>query len=261
MNIADEYALGGSDRLVFSNTSRTPRALSRRGRQARGALGRRGDDGLRAQLGQLGGVLTPSEKAKLFPKLERLSRVAFRCVSFRATPRLKGSEGNTDRLYLDAIRAAKRSITIENAYFLPASELRAALLDAAKRGVAVRVMTNSYASNDTGAVADASRYFYDDLLKAGVKIYEKQGGLLHSKTATFDGQYSIVGSANLNGRSHGQDTEDAVAITGAVTARQLEDRFATGLSQTREVTQADLERESVLTNLRQWAFSNFAWIF
>ena len=108
-----------------------------------------------------------------------------------------------------AIRSAEESITIENAYFVPPEELREALIDAAKRGVDVRVMTNSRASNDMGIVSDASRYYYDELIDAGVKIYEKQGGTLHSKTMTFDGEFSIVGSVNFNGRSHGLDAESA----------------------------------------------------
>ena len=77
---------------------------------------------------------------------------------------------NVDALYLHAINAAQKSITIENAYFVPPKNLRDALVDAARRGVDVKVMTNSRASNDFGAVSDCARYFYDELLAAGVKV-------------------------------------------------------------------------------------------
>jgi cardiolipin synthase len=179
----------------------------------------------------------------------------------QSNPEIDGLVGTTDKLYLRAIETAQKSITIENAYFLPPPELREALAAAAKRGVDVKVMTNSKASNDMGFVSDAARHFYDDLLEAGVKIYEKHGGTLHSKTATFDGQYSIVGSVNLNGRSKNTDAEVAVAVQDEGTARQLEQRFATGLAETQPVTLKELAGESFLLNLKQWALSTLAWTF
>jgi cardiolipin synthase len=132
---------------------------------------------------------------------------------------------------------------------------------AAKRGVDVRVMTNSREANDMGFVSDAARHFYDDLMKAGVKIYEKHGGTLHSKTATFDGEFSIVGSVNLNGRSKNTDAEIAMAVTDPKTAKSLEERFAAGLRETSLVTPKELAKESFFTNLKQWALSTLAWTF
>ena len=122
-------------------------------------------------------------------------------------------------------------------------------------------MSNSKASNDMGFVSDAARYFYDDLIKAGVQIFEKHGGTLHSKTATFYGEFSVVGSVNMNGRSKNTDSEVALAVQDDVTARQLEQRFAAGLKETVPVTMAELKRDSFMTNLKQWALSTLAWTF
>jgi cardiolipin synthase len=122
-------------------------------------------------------------------------------------------------------------------------------------------MTNSRASNDFGAVSDAGRYFYDPLIEAGVKIHERVGSTLHSKTATFDGAFSIVGSANLNGRSKGRDSEFVLAVSSPDTAAQLERRFDQGLAQTQRVTAGELRNEGFFTNLKQWALSTLAWTF
>ena len=134
-------------------------------------------------------------------------------------------------------------------------------MNAARRGVDVRVITNGASSSDQGFVAEAARYFYDDMLAAGVRIYEKQGSTLHSKTASFDSEFSIVGSYNLNGRSAGQDSEVVLGIESKDTAAELEQRFTEGLAAAREVTQTELDAESSFTNLKQWTLSRLAWTF
>jgi cardiolipin synthase len=163
------------------------------------------------------------------------------------------------RLYLRAIGAATKSITIENAYFVPPPELRDALIEAAQRGVKVRVLTNSKESSDMGFVVDAARYHYDALIAAGVEIAEKTGGTLHSKTASFDGQYAIVGSYNLNGRSHGRDTECAVAIRDNAVASGLDRRFDEGVASANRITADVIARDSFVDDVRQWMMSTVSW--
>ena len=261
MNIADEYALGGSGKQIFS---RGDGKGSEAWRDADMKLeGPAVADTMKAFVrnwDELGGKLSETDREKLFPRLSEVSGgPSVRVV--QSNPEVKGLVGTTDKLYLRAIENAQKSITIENAYFLPPPEIRKALVDAARRGVDVKVMSNSKASNDMGFVSDAARHFYDDLMKAGVKIYEKQGGTLHSKTATFDGEFSIVGSVNMNGRSKNTDAEVALAVQDSSTAKQLEQRFASGLKETRQVTLGELNKESFFTNLKQWALSTLAWTF
>jgi cardiolipin synthase len=162
---------------------------------------------------------------------------------------------NTRNLYLQAIASATESITIETAYFIPPKKLHKALLAAAKRGVKVRIMTNSHQSCDFPIVVDAARYFYHDLIDAGVEIFERNGSTLHSKSMVVDGVYSVVGSVNMNGRSQWRDSECVVAITDDETGQQLETRFESGVAKCNKVFTKDLKRQTWVTNLKQWAVS------
>jgi cardiolipin synthase len=259
MNIASEYALGGSGKLVYSRGETGTEPWRDTDLQLEGPAVHDAQQAFVKNWNDLGKDVSAAERARLFPTLAPISGGA----TVRAVQARPDEEGqpNVDALYLHAINAAKKSITIENAYFVPTREIREALAAAARRGVEVKVMTNSRASNDFGAVSDAGRYFYDPLIEAGVKIHERVGSTLHSKTATFDGAFSIVGSANLNGRSKGRDSEFVLAISSPDTAAQLERRFDQGLAQTQRVTASELRNEGFFTNLKQWALSTLAWTF
>lgn len=264
MNIADEYALGGSGKMVLSRgggkDGKGTEAWRDTDVKLEGPAVRDSMNAFLRNWNEVGTPISEAAKAKLYPPLvPKDGGPSVRVVQHN--PEVKGIEEASTRLYKTAIETATKSITIENAYFLPPPELRKALIDAAKRGVDVKVMTNSREANDMGFVSDAARHFYDDMMKAGVKIYEKHGGTLHAKTATFDGEFSIVGSVNLNGRSKNTDAEIAMAVTDPKTAKSLEERFAAGLDKTTQVTMAELKKESWVTNLKQWALSTVAWTF
>ncbi len=262
MNIANEYALGGSGKQIFSRGGKGSEAWRDADMKLQGPAVADTMKAFVRNWEEMGSALSAGDRAKLFPALEPVAGGAGASVRVvQSNPEVKGLVGTNDKLYLRAIENTQKSITIENAYFLPPPEIRKALIDAAKRGVEVKVMTNSKEANDMGFVSDAARYFYDDMIKAGVKVFEKYGGTLHSKTATFDGEFSVVGSVNMNGRSKNTDAEVALAVTDNSTAQQLEQRFASGLSQTKQVTAQELGKESFITNLKQWALSTLAWTF
>jgi cardiolipin synthase len=262
MNIANEYALGGSGKQIFSRGGKGSEAWRDADMKLQGPAVADTMKAFVRNWEEMGGALSAADRAKLFPTLEPVAGGAGTSVRVvQSNPEVKGLVGTNDKLYLRAIENAQKSITIENAYFLPPPEIRKALIDAAKRGVEVRVMTNSKEANDMGFVSDAARHFYDDMINAGVKVYEKYGGTLHSKTATFDGEFSVVGSVNMNGRSKNTDAEVSLAVTDNATAQQLEQRFASGLSQTKQVTAQELGKESFMTNLKPWALSTLAWTF
>lgn len=128
--------------------------------------------------------------------------------------------------YMYLISAARDSVLIENAYFVPDKALIEALCAAAQRGVKVTIITNSEATNDVFQMQPLTRYSYLPLIKAGAEIYEWQGivsghGSLHSKFAVIDGRISIVGSFNLDPRSKFLNSEDAVVIHSEAVALDL----------------------------------------
>jgi cardiolipin synthase len=115
---------------------------------------------------------------------------------------------------ISAINSAETEIWLTNAYFVPDPQLIAALTAAVKRGVDVRLVLPS--STDSWLVFHAGRSHYAKLLKAGVKLYERHGALLHVKAAVIDGVWSTVGSTNLDWRSflHNQEVNAVVLGTG-----------------------------------------------
>ena len=118
-------------------------------------------------------------------------------------------------IYIDlisAIRNSETNVYITDAYFAPDRQMLHALENAARRGVDVRLLLPS--KSDEAFIVSAQRSHYQALLKAGVKIYEWQGKMLHAKTVTIDGVWSTVGSSNLDGWSIARNNEiDAIILS------------------------------------------------
>lgn len=101
-----------------------------------------------------------------------------------------------ERAYLRAIGKARKEILLANAYFLPGTRFRRALIAAAERGVKVVVLVQG--RTDHAMANYAKQAFYGQLLDAGVEIYEYQKSVLHAKTAVIDGIWATVGSSNID---------------------------------------------------------------
>ena len=141
---------------------------------------------------------------------------------------------NLSRLvFFEAIAQARRSIQLTTGYFVPPPEFIQALVAAALRGVRVRILVPGRPSYswkiDYLAPVYAGRSYYENLLEAGVEIYEYQRGVMHAKTMTVDGTWSLVGGANFDARSLMLNFEVGLAISGPRIAQQLEEHFATDL--------------------------------
>jgi cardiolipin synthase len=114
-------------------------------------------------------------------------------------------------LFFMAIQAARNRIWIENAYFVPDAQMQRALVRAAKRGVDVRILVPG-PTIDIPAVRRASRHHYGELLDGGVKIYEYQPTMLHTKAMTVDGVWPTIGSMNLDARSMRKNAEANLVV-------------------------------------------------
>lgn len=119
--------------------------------------------------------------------------------------------------------AARREVVISTPYFVPNEALLNALCTTAWRGIDTTIIFP--ARNDSWIVSAASRSYYADLLGAGVKVYEYEGGLLHTKSLTVDGELALIGSANMDRRSFDLNYENNILfydpeVTGDVRQRQ-----------------------------------------
>ena len=140
-------------------------------------------------------------------------------------------------MYLQAIERAHDHIYITNAYFVPDPTFREALIDAAARGVDVQVIL-PWESNHL-VVDWVARHYFDSYLKAGIKLFGYEAAMIHTKTVTIDGRWSMIGTANLDRLSLWLNHEINAEIFDEGVAAQMEQIFACDLAQTRSITYED----------------------
>lgn len=165
-----------------------------------------------------------------------------------------GDDDPVLRSLLKAIDGATRTIDLEHAYVVRVPSVEAALVAAVRRGVRVRVLTNSLESCDEPIVAQAIVRSVGPLADAGVEVWLRRGSTLHSKFAAIDGGFAQVGSYNLHPRSHRLEHEVAVNVLGPRTAARLHAVFESDLaSATRVRSSADLPPlDDPLARLAWW---------
>jgi cardiolipin synthase len=151
---------------------------------------------------------------------------------------------------LSAIGSAETSIRLTNAYFVPDPQLLSALEAAVARGVDVQLILP--AQTDSWLVFQAGRSHYARLLAAGVKIYERRGVILHSKTVLIDGVWATVGSTNLDWRSFLHNHEVNAVLLGADFGRQLQALFDRDLAQSDAISAAAWARRPAGLHLQEW---------
>jgi cardiolipin synthase A/B len=131
---------------------------------------------------------------------------------------------------------ARRSLWLTDAYFVGVAPYVQALSAAARDGVDVRLLVPG--TSDIPIVASMSRSGYRPLLKAGIRVFEWNGSMLHAKTAVADGQWARVGSSNLNIASWLNNREIDVAIEDAGFAAQLAAQYEKDLQNATEIVLA-----------------------
>ena len=142
------------------------------------------------------------------------------------------------QMYLKAIDRASKYIFVTTPYFVPDQQIVQALIEASQRGVDVRVMVPKESNH---VVADwVARGFYGQLLDAGITILLYASSMIHAKTATIDGEWSTVGSANIDRLSLSYNYETNVEI--------IDPRFAAEME---KIFEADSEHCDVL-NSSDW---------
>jgi cardiolipin synthase A/B len=151
---------------------------------------------------------------------------------------------------ITAIRTAQSSVWITAAYFVPTHQELRTLDGAARRGVDVRILLPSH--SDVSLIIPVQRSYYPQLLRAGIKIYERDDGIVHSKSMVVDDVWSLVGSSNLDQRSILFNDEVDAVMLGSSTADQLREGFERDTEHARRIDWEQVREEGTLARLKGW---------
>lgn len=162
------------------------------------------------------------------------------------------------RLYQLIAALAEKTVYITGAYPLFPTPLRSALAAAARSGVDVRLLAPG--RSDLALLNQAARAQYTRLLRAGVRIYEWTGPMLHAKTLAADGKLALIGSSNLNPYSFLSTYELDVLIEDAAIASALEYQFLDDLGHAREITLEEWSARPASQRLRERIGAAVHWL-
>ncbi|MDE5901333.1 MAG: cardiolipin synthase [Muribaculaceae bacterium] len=151
---------------------------------------------------------------------------------------------NVAHVFLRAIGSARRRVYIQTPYFLPTESLLKALQNAALSGLDVRV--NIPIRSDSMLLVHASRSYVSECLKAGVKFYFFEPGMLHSKLLIVDDDFASMGSTNFDFRSFEHNFEANMMIYSREANAELTAIFMADLKQSRRVTSAEWKSRGLL---------------
>jgi cardiolipin synthase len=149
--------------------------------------------------------------------------------------------------YFRIFTLAGKKLYITNPYFIPSDSILDALKQAAVSGVDVRLMLPE--KSDSAIVGAASKFFFSELLQAGVRIFLYKKGFVHAKTVVADTFLSVVGTANMDIRSFDLNFEIMSVIYGEEFGRQLENVFLEDLKLCDEVKREDWEQKGFIRSL------------
>ncbi|MDB4915991.1 MAG: Phospholipase D-like domain protein [Gemmatimonadetes bacterium] len=140
-----------------------------------------------------------------------------------------------------SIAGARKTLYVTNSYFVPDDDFRRLLEQARKRGVDVRILTVSK-NTDVKTTWWAGRSRYEELLKSGVRIYEYQPAMMHSKTFIVDGVWGSIGSMNFDNRSLAFNNESNLVFLNPKLGSEMNATFMDDVTRSSEITLAEFSR-------------------
>ena len=146
-----------------------------------------------------------------------------------------------ERFVALTIASARKSLYVANSYFVPDDDFRKLLVQSRQRGVDVRILTVSD-QTDVKTTLWAGRGSYEQLLKAGIRIYEYKPTMMHSKTIVVDGIWSVVGSMNFDNRSLAFNNESNLVSLDAKLGAEMQATFMDDLTRSTEITLESFQR-------------------
>lgn len=185
-------------------------------------------------------------QANFFPKINAQGQEFIHVI---------GSSPSDDKPYfypalIAAIQNANRTVAMSSAYFVPTSEQKKALIKAAKGGAKVDLMLPGL--SDSSLAINVQRSYYEDLLENGINIYEVESQVLHAKTISVDGVWSVVGSSNFDYRSVSLNDEVDVIVLGSKTAKLLNEKFKQDQAKAKKIDPAIWKKRPVTDKVKQF---------
>lgn len=153
-------------------------------------------------------------------------------------------------MYLNAFERAQNRIWLTTPYFIPDQQLLKALIDAAARGVDVRIMVPQESNHILGDYL--SRGYFEQMLRSDVTVLLYTAAMIHSKIATVDGTWSTIGTANIDRLSLSFNYETNVEIIDPDFAAEMEKAFLSDAEHSQELGQDFLDRHPV-AQVAEWA--------
>lgn len=165
-------------------------------------------------------------------------------LAYQRSHMYKGEGDRYRTAFSELVKRARREVVIYDAYVVPPIEFENAMIQTAKRGVKVSVVTNSKSSNDMGDVFNAAMQgYYARLISSGIKVYEYQPRTLHAKAILIDDVALLVGSHNFTMRSFYANGESDILVGDGDAIAKYQRMFAYDLAHdTKEVTWADVQQ-------------------
>ena len=163
------------------------------------------------------------------------------------------STGSTpaERFLALSIAGARKSLYITNSYFVPGENFMQLLLSAARRGVDVRILTVGD-KTDVKTTWYAGRTYYEKLLEGGVKIYEYQPTMIHSKCVVVDGMWSDIGSMNFDNRSLSFNNESMLLALDRRIGAQMDSIFMDDLKWSKEIKLDEFRKRPLSGKILEW---------
>jgi cardiolipin synthase len=165
-----------------------------------------------------------------------------------ASPSIGSTEA--ERFFAYSISSARKTLYITNSYFVPDRDFRRMIAAAAERGVDTRILTVSE-ETDVKSTWYAGRARYEELLRAGVRIYEYQPVMMHAKVISVDGVWCAVGSMNADNRSMSLNEETVLMMYDRGAAATVDEQFMADLGYAKEIELAAFRKRSRFDRVKE----------
>ena len=162
-----------------------------------------------------------------------------------------------ERFIALSIASARKSLYVTNSYFVPDDDFRKLLKQARARGVDVRILTVSK-ETDVKTTWWAGRSRYEELLHAGIRIYEYQPSMMHAKTFIVDGLWGSIGSMNFDNRSLAFNNESNLVLLDRTLGAQMDSTFMDDLTRSKEIELAEFTRRPWYDRVIEWGAAVFS---